>query len=48
MNMLNLGSQGLLIVLIVGLLLLTGNKVPELMRGVWLGLSEFRKVISGT
>lgn len=40
--MLGMGYQELLIVLLVVLVLFGGAKIPELMRGVGKGISEFK------
>ncbi len=40
---LNLGGQEIFLILIVVLLLFGGQKIPELMRGLGKGISEFNK-----
>jgi sec-independent protein translocase protein TatA len=41
--MFSIGSQELLVVLVVVVVLFGGQKIPELMRGVGQGISEFRR-----
>ena len=39
----NLGSQAIIIIALVILLLFGGKKIPELMRGLGKGVSQFKK-----
>jgi sec-independent protein translocase protein TatA len=43
----NLGAFELLIIVAIVLLLFGGKKIPELMRGLGKGMSEFKKASSG-
>jgi sec-independent protein translocase protein TatA len=38
-----LGGQEIIVILIVALILFGGKKIPELMRGIGKGVSEFKK-----
>lgn len=42
-----LGAQEIIIILIIVLLLFGGKKIPELMRGLGKGMSEFKKAKDG-
>ena len=42
-NLAMIGMEPLLIVLLIVLVLFGGSKIPELMRGVGQGVSEFKK-----
>ncbi|MAW31281.1 MAG: twin-arginine translocase TatA/TatE family subunit [Flavobacteriales bacterium] len=39
----NIGGGGLAVILVLALLLFGGKKIPELMRGLGKGVSEFKK-----
>jgi sec-independent protein translocase protein TatA len=43
LNFLNLGTGEIIIIAIIILLLFGGKKIPELMRGIGKGLSNFKK-----
>ena len=43
----NLGGFELLIIVAIVLLLFGGKKIPELMRGLGKGMSEFKKASNG-
>lgn len=43
----NIGGPGLVIILVLALLLFGGKKIPELMRGLGKGVSEFKKGKNG-
>ncbi len=42
------GPQEIIIILIIVLLLFGGRKIPELMKGLGKGMSEFKKASKGT
>jgi len=41
------GPQEVIVILIIVLLLFGGRKIPELMKGLGKGMSEFKKAIKG-
>ena len=44
---LGVGTQELLLILLVALLLFGGNKIPELMKGLGKGVKSFRDGMNG-
>ena len=44
----NIGVPGLVMIVIIVLLLFGGKKIPELMRGLGKGITEFKKGKEGT
>ena len=44
---LGVGTQELLLILLVALLLFGGKKIPELMKGLGKGVKSFRDVMNG-
>ena len=47
MNLLNIGGQEILIILIIVLVLFGGKKIPELMKGLGKGVKEYKNAMNG-
>lgn len=46
MNLLNIGGQEIIVILIIVLVLFGGKKIPELMRGLGKGVKEYKKAVN--
>lgn len=46
MNLLNIGEQEIIVILIIVLVLFGGKKIPELMRGLGKGVKEYKKAVN--